>query len=139
MTHNRTSLTTADRKRLLIMQGEAFRDGIAQAASHAQESLRPKALVSDVWRHLKSRTGSLWGGTTNGALGGLDIAALMPVVVSGAQLLGKQLWKRSLLKPVLGGVIVLGVAGVTAVCLARRRAQKTAMNAPGESESFPQE
>lgn len=111
-------LSPAERKRFLIAQGAAFRESIAQASHVTQAGLRPTALVSGALGHVASTLASFLGG----GAGGLDMATVLPLVISGASTLGKRIpFKRVLLKPMLGGVLVLGVLGLTAVLVKRRK------------------
>jgi hypothetical protein len=138
------SLSRAERKRLLIAQGAAFRNGVAQAGRVTQTSLRPDTLANGALGHLASTAMSWFGGAGKGkgavtsatrvigtALAGLDVAAVLPLVLSGASALSKRfLLRRAMVKPALYGALILGVAGATAVFLARRKKARAASQTP---------
>ena len=142
------SLSRAERKRLLIAQGAAFRNGVAQAGRVTQASLRPDTLANGALGHLASTAMSWLGGTGKGkgaaasamsvvgaALAGLDVAAVLPLVLSGASALSKRfLLRRTMLKPALYGVLFLGVAGATAVFLARRKSRAASQAQSAETQ-----
>lgn len=132
---SRQALTRAERKRLLIAQGAAFRNGVAQAGRATQASLRPDTLATGALGHFTSTIMSWFGGAgkdkdaaagaksvIGAALAGLDVATVLPLVLSGASALSKRfLLRRAVLKPAMYAALVLGVAGATAVFLARRK------------------
>ena len=124
--HN-LAFSNAERKRLLIAKGEYFRDGIAEGSRTTQEGLHPNALVSDVWSHVVPALMSRFGGKLGATLAGVDIAAMLPLIMSGASALSKHVhFNRSMIKPALRGGIALGVIGAATAFFIRRKKAKAA-------------
>jgi hypothetical protein len=105
-------LSLAERKALLLRQGEFYRVGIVHAKAGIKQGSRPEALFHTAVDHaawaVRSRVDAILHPT------GINVATIMPYAVT---VLGF-LRKRRLVKPALG---VLALAGAAAYYLQQRR------------------
>ena len=105
-------LSLAERKALLLRQGEFYRVGIVHAKAGIKQGSRPEALFHTAVDHaawaVRSRIDAILHPT------GINVATIMPYAVT---VLGF-LRKRRLVKPALG---VLALAGAAAYYLQQRR------------------
>jgi hypothetical protein len=115
----------AGRKKELIAQGAAFRAGIINSTKGVHASLRPELLGKSVVSHLLAVAFAAFkkGGAPD--IAGLNLQALMPLVVAGVSALSK----KPLLKPVMRGALILGVTGAVAALMVKRA--RSRINAPG--------
>ncbi|RJG07550.1 hypothetical protein D3870_17510 [Noviherbaspirillum cavernae] len=120
------ALSPAERKQLLIAQGAAFRSEITRSRQIARAGLRPESLASDAFNHLASTAMAAFGGRSGAGFAGLDLPTILPLVVSGIAALSK----RSLLKPLAGGALAIGLLGAVATFVLRKRKASRAGAAP---------
>ena len=112
----------AQRKAQLVAQGAAYRSGISAAqhsvkADLSVDELAKSALshvVSAVYAAFKSRTG----------IAGANLQTLLPLVIGGVSALSK----RSLLKPVMRGALVLGAVATAVAFVVKKRKAKQAQD-----------
>jgi len=101
-------MTTAQRKQRLIQEGAAYRARLINATDEIKDGLHPGLLFRGVIGHVISAASGVLKGQTSG--GKLGLSALVPLVMSGATVLAR----KSLLKPVIGGAIILGTIAAAA-------------------------
>lgn len=109
----KTPLSPAERKKELIAQGAAFRAGILHSRRGVHASLQPEALASGAFNRIISTVSAVFQsekGEDDAHGAGVDLQAILPLLLGGVSALSKM---RSL-KPVLGGALILGVAGTVA-------------------------
>jgi hypothetical protein len=114
---NRTVMTTAQRKQRLIQEGAAYRAGLINATDEIKDGLHPGLLFRGVIGHILSAASGVLKGHTGG--GKLGLSALVPLVMSGVTVLAR----KSLLKPAIGGAILLGTIAAAARFIKKRKSR----------------
>lgn len=117
----KTSPSPAERKRELIAQGAAFRAGILHSRRSVRASLHPEALASGALNRIMTTVSAVFKSESkdeHAADGtGINMQAILPLVLAGVSALPKM---RSL-KPILYGVLILGIAGATAAFVLKNK------------------
>jgi hypothetical protein len=116
--------TLAQRKERLMLQCRAYRAAVHHSRGEVRSRLGLQSIVKAAAGLVGLRAGSSALSSFSGLLdlkgGGLSLGKLqklLPVVAGAYSLLGK----RSLLKPVLRGVLIVGGAGVAAYLYRRSK------------------
>lgn len=118
--HEHAGLSTAQRKKMLIAQGAMYRLGLIESRSELRANLRPDVLARSALHSLvTTASGALGRGFDLRNLSGANLQTVLPLLVSAVSLLAK---RRSLIKPVLVGVIALVAAsGIARFALRKKR------------------
>lgn len=104
-------MNTADRKKQLIVQGAVYRSEVLLAKQATQASLHPEAIAKNTWRHAVQSVRSMFDQRGNGGLQGVNLEALLPIVMTAVSTLVKN---RAKLKPLMKGGLSAGVLAVAA-------------------------
>ncbi len=110
----------AHRKAQLLLDGAVYRIGIVQAKTNVLQSLHAETLVRNVGQHLLGVIGMRLNNlfTPNVRKVGGQFQTLMPLAVTAFTFLSG----KKLLKPVIGGGLLLTAVGaVVALALRRKR------------------
>jgi hypothetical protein len=123
--------TLAQRKQRLQQQCQAYRAGIGQSRNVVRNNLGVESIAKTALGLFSQRAQSALHQATDlfdlTHLSGAKLKSVLPVLVSAYSLLSR----RAVLKPVLRGALVVGVAGAAVYLYARRKSpQKTQHPAP---------
>ena len=95
----------SERKKILVAQGALFRTGIGFSRNVVQANLHAESLAKSALSHIVM---SAYNALKTGAVfKSSNVQMVLPLVLGAVSTLSK----KSLLKPVLGGVVALGVVG----------------------------
>ena len=110
------SQAIAARKKMLIIEGQAYRSGVAEARMQVRVSAQPGVLAQAGLRLAGTAALGMLG--VRSPLVGLGLQKLMPVLLSGVAMLSK----KSIGKPLMrGAAIAVAVAGLAAVIFRRKK------------------
>ena len=123
-------MNTADRKKQLIAQGRIYRAEVVVAKEEVRSGMRPDSMASAALNQVVLIALAALRNRIGGA--GINLAALLPLVVRGVSALSK---KKAVLKPVLRGALVSGVLAVAVALLKRKGPQPERGSDAGESSS----
>ena len=107
----------AQRKAQLVAQGAAYRSGISAAQQTISASLSVDALAKSMLSHVVSAAYAVFRNRTG--IGGINLQTLLPLLVGTVSTLSK----RSLFKPVVRGVLLLGVMAAAAFVVKKSKAR----------------
>lgn len=114
-------LSAAQRKKMLIAQGAVYRLGLIESRNELRASLQPDALAKSAFNSVVTTvSGALGRGFDLRSLSGAHLQTVLPLLVSAVSLLAK---RRSLIKPVLIGVMALAAASGVARFVLKKKNQ----------------
>jgi hypothetical protein len=116
--HRNAPFTLAERKKLLIAQGAAFRSEIVHSKYAAQAHLHPESLATGVAHQLVTFLLSALGNRSGAGLAGIDLQTILPLAISGIAALSK---RRSLWKPMAIGILTAGTLGAVVAFVVRKK------------------
>ena len=105
----------ARRKEILLVQGAMYRAGLSEAKHVLQEKLLAESLAQNVIRSLAVAAFAAF--KSRGNLGGIGLRTVIPLVVGGFSAISK----KGRLKPVLRGALLVGVVGIAAGFMVKRK------------------
>ena len=116
---NRTELTAAQRKKLLIAQGKMYRLGITESQGVLRANLQPGVLAKSALNGLVTSASAAFGhGFSLRNFSDANLQTILPLLVSAGSLLAK---RRSLIKPLLIGAIALAATSAVARVMLRKK------------------
>jgi hypothetical protein len=121
---NHTELTAAQKKKLLIAQGAAYRLGLIESKNTVSANLHADALAKHAFSRLAATASTALGhGMSIRSFAEGNFQTILPLLLSGFSLLAK---RRRLIKPLLIGAVVSAAAGIAASLVRRARPKATA-------------
>lgn len=119
--HQEPEESTAQRKQRLLEQCKAYRIAIGEARNVVRENLGADAIAKTAIGLVSVRAQSAFANVADlfdlKSLSGEKLRRLLPLVVSGVSLLTK----RSVLRPILRGALVVGSAGTALYFLSKKK------------------
>lgn len=110
-------MNSSDRKKHLIAQGAIYRAEVTLAKASLRESLRPQSLARSALSRFAGVAVSALRGQSGASLSGLELQAVLPLVLSVLPVLTK---RKPPLKIVLSGAAVVAVAAGVVTLFSRR-------------------
>ena len=114
-------LPLARRKEILLVQGAVYRAGLSEAKHVLQEKLQAESLAQNMIRSLAVAAFAAF--KSRGNLGGIGLRTVIPLVVGGFS----AITKKGRLKPVLRGVLLVGVVGAAASFMVKWKNARNAL------------
>ncbi|ABR91325.1 Hypothetical protein mma_3572 [Janthinobacterium sp. Marseille] len=122
--HQEPEESSAQRKQRLLEQCKAYRVAIGEARDVVRENLGADAIAKTAIGLVSVRAQSAFASVSDlfdlKSLTGEKLRRLLPLVVSGVSLLSK----RSVLRPILRGALVVGSAGTALYFLSKKKKAK---------------
>jgi hypothetical protein len=122
--HHTSHETLAQRKERLQLQCRAYRAAVGHSRKVVREKLSTRAIATTAFGLLGVRAQSAFGNVTElfdmKQMSAAKLQRLLPILASGYSLLSR----RSLLKPILRGALIVGTAGAAAYFYSRKKAAK---------------
>jgi hypothetical protein len=107
--------TLLERKKSILAEGAIYRLGIMDAKQLISANLEANALAKSAMHQIGS---AAYAAFRNGALlTGIKPQSILPLIITGVSALSR----RSLLKPLLRGAVVLGTLAAVAVFAVKRK------------------
>ena len=110
-----TANSLEERKKHLIAEGALYRSRFHYSKDVVAANLHAESLAKAAVNHLMATAYTAFAGS--GGLKGLNLQSILPLLISGVSILSK----RSLIKPLFRGVLVIATLGVTAKLLLKKR------------------
>ena len=117
-TDRKSTLPLSARKQALIAEGQIYRLGITHSKALVVSNLSAESMARSMIGHIA--TGMLGAFKGNGLLKSPGLQTLLPFLISAFSALPK----RSLIKPVLRGVALIGAFGAAVAVFAARKRKK---------------
>jgi hypothetical protein len=111
------AISIEQRKKELIAQGVAFRARVIHAKNGVHAGLRPDTLSKDALHHIAMAVTAAFKNGSAARIAGANLSTVLPLVMTGISALSK----RSLIKPVLRGVVVAGAAAAVAMLVFKKK------------------
>lgn len=120
---SQTEPSLAERKKKLVAQGASFRAAVSDSKHAVKANLRPATLAKSALSHIAMSALSVFKNRKG--------IGLLPILAGGVSALSK----RALLKPVLGGALILGAVGAAATYISKKKkARQNAANPDSKDE-----